>query len=522
MPYCIYLRKSRADAESEARGEGETLARHEKILMDLAARRHLEIVKIYREIVSGDNIASRPQMQQLLADLEEGMYDGVLVMEVERLARGDTIDQGIVAQAFKYSGVKIITPIKDYDPNNEFDEEYFEFGLFMSRREYKVINRRLQRGRFASAKEGHWLSWRPPYGYRIIPIEGAKGHTLEIVPENAQIVRMIFEWYTVGLTDKDGITRPIGFQKIAAELNRLGITSPRHDYWMSEGVKMILTNPVYAGWIRYGYHKIVKRPNQMNNYTFRNEGEYVLAKGLHEAIISQETFDLAQKTISEKPAMPIGYKNEIKGSLAGLMICQKCGRKMVFRRRRADGHHDYLVCHCRSCSNISSPYDYVEAGVISALQNLLHTYEYELAQSEKKENPQIADLEKVIKSIEKELNTLKGQLSSAQTMVERGVYTVEEYVERSKTIKKSIKDRASVLEETKARLEQATRLDRQRSVIIPKIKYVLTTFPTLTAPGQKNALLKEVISSVDYLKETPGTNAGGADVFSLTLHPKIL
>ena len=46
-----------------------------------------------------------------------------------------------------------MTPAKIYDPNNEFDEEYFEFGLFMSRREYKTIKKRLQRGRVSSAKE---------------------------------------------------------------------------------------------------------------------------------------------------------------------------------------------------------------------------------------------------------------------------------------------------------------------------------------------------------------------------------
>ena len=50
------------------------------------------------------------------------MYDGVLVMEVERLARGNSVDQGIIAQAFKYSNTLIITPTKTYDPQNEFDE----------------------------------------------------------------------------------------------------------------------------------------------------------------------------------------------------------------------------------------------------------------------------------------------------------------------------------------------------------------------------------------------------------------
>ena len=92
-------------------------------------------------------------------------------MEVERLARGDTIDQGIVAQTFKLSCTKIITPMKTYDPNNEYDEEYFEFGLFMSRREYKTINRRLQRGRVASVKEGKYVGNKSPYGYTRMKLE---------------------------------------------------------------------------------------------------------------------------------------------------------------------------------------------------------------------------------------------------------------------------------------------------------------------------------------------------------------
>ena len=155
--YAIYLRKSRADIEAEAKGEGETLARHHAQLMELARRRDLNVTRIYKEIVSGENIAARPQMQLLLADISENKYDGVIVMEIERLARGDTIDQGVVAQAFKSTDTKIITPTKTYDPANEFDEEYFEFSLFMSRREYKTIRRRMEAGLLASCKKGNYI-----------------------------------------------------------------------------------------------------------------------------------------------------------------------------------------------------------------------------------------------------------------------------------------------------------------------------------------------------------------------------
>lgn len=144
--YAKYLRKSRKDLEAEAHGSGETLKKHELILNNLSDSLGIkrEQIDTFKEVVSGDSISSRPVIQNLLQLVEQGLYSGVLVVEVERLARGNTLDQGIVANAFQYSNTKIITPAKIYDPSNEFDREYFEFGLFMSRREYNTINRRLQ------------------------------------------------------------------------------------------------------------------------------------------------------------------------------------------------------------------------------------------------------------------------------------------------------------------------------------------------------------------------------------------
>ena len=239
--YCIYLRKSRKDAESEARGEGDTLSRHMNMLTELAQKQELNIVKIYKEIVSGDNIASRPQMQALLADVSSGKYEGVIVAEIERLARGDTIDQGIVAQAFRDSSTKIITPSKTYDPCNEFDEEYFEFSLFMSRREYKTINRRMQAGRLASVKEGNYIGSAAPYGYRKIN-PAPKIHTLEIIPHEAEVIRMIYDLYLDGH----------GTGYIAGELNRTGISPQKSLLWESSSIKKILANPLYSG--KVGMH----------------------------------------------------------------------------------------------------------------------------------------------------------------------------------------------------------------------------------------------------------------------------
>ena len=149
--YVIYLRKSRKDSDLEALGI-DVLKRHEETLLELA--RSLPIGAIYREVVSGDSIDARPEMVRLLSEVESGIWEGVLVVEVERLARGDTIDQGRVQRAFFYSNTLIVTPGKTYNPAIENDNEYFEFSLFMSRREYATIKRRMQAGRIRSVKDG--------------------------------------------------------------------------------------------------------------------------------------------------------------------------------------------------------------------------------------------------------------------------------------------------------------------------------------------------------------------------------
>ena len=93
MSYCMYLRKSRKDLELERLQPGSTLARHESILCSLAKSLTISVQSIYREVGSGDTIQDRPVMQQLLTEVEKGLWEGVLVMEIERLARAFTFVQ---------------------------------------------------------------------------------------------------------------------------------------------------------------------------------------------------------------------------------------------------------------------------------------------------------------------------------------------------------------------------------------------------------------------------------------------
>ena len=167
MKTCIYLRKSRADEELEKKEDVDTLARHRSTLLEVAKKQDLNIVEIKEEVVSGDSIAKRPKMIQLLEEVEQNTYDAVLCMDIDRLGRGDMQDQGKIINTFKESNTLIVTPDKIYNLNNDLDEEMTEFKTFFARRELKVITKRMQRGRVKSIEEGNFIGSTAPLGYKF-------------------------------------------------------------------------------------------------------------------------------------------------------------------------------------------------------------------------------------------------------------------------------------------------------------------------------------------------------------------
>ena len=119
-----YLRKSRME---EGMATDEVLAKHQKTLTDYAAAHGIHIIDTYPEVVSGESLYARPQMLRLLQDVEDGKYDAVLCMDLDRLSRGRMKDQGIILDAFRDSGTLIITPEHTYNLSDDLDDEMAEF-----------------------------------------------------------------------------------------------------------------------------------------------------------------------------------------------------------------------------------------------------------------------------------------------------------------------------------------------------------------------------------------------------------
>lgn len=521
--YCLYLRKSRVDLEAEARGEGETLARHEKLLLEVARRDKLNVTQIYREVVSGETIAARPVIQHVLQEVEEGRWAGVLVVEVERLARGDTIDQGIMAQTFKYSGTKIITPVKVYDPNNEYDEEYFEFGLFMSRREYKTINRRLQRGRLASAKEGKWVSGVAPYGYEKIRVSGDKGWTLRPVEAEADIVRFIFRLYTSGEAGDDGSVKKLGTYSLAVRLDKMGVTPPGGaPCWSSTTVQSILQNPVYIGKIRWNVHKTKKRV--VNNsvrveyYTAPPE-EQVYVDGLHPAIVEEPVFLAAQELLAQKGPPPVQSANTVTNPLAGVLVCGLCGRSIVLRPNAYGG---LLMCHNRVCKNVGSKYAIVEERLLQALSQWLEDYRLEWSDRPPSEEQALMELKsKSIRKAQAEVDTLQKQLERTHDLLEQGVYDTKTFLSRSRSITERINSAQENIAALSAELVEDEARAASRRNIVPKVEKLLEVYSALPSAQAKNDMLKDVLEKVEYTKLQRSGRNGPFDNFELLLYPKL-
>jgi site-specific DNA recombinase len=521
--YCMYLRKSRKD-DNKSESMEETLRRHKEALLELAKRKGLTVSEFYHEVVSGETISARPQMQRLLKDIEQGMWRGVLVMEVERLARGDTADQGRVAKTFKYSETLIITPYKTYDPTNEFDEEYFEFGLFMSRRELKTITRRLQEGRKRSVLEGKYAGNTAPYGYDRIKLNKEKGYTLREVPEEADVIRMIYEWYTAGEKQPDGTYKRLGTTLIARRLNELEICPRKGIVWSSSSIRDILINPVYAGKVRWNWRKANKKLVNGHIVVERPRSEdCIIAEGRHKGIISEEMFNLVQELIKKNPPIPVSEKNTVKNPLAGLVVCGICKRKMI-RRPYGNNYPDTLMCPKASCENVSSHLNLVEEKVIEGLKNWLAGYKLPWNIEEKPQKspgPALEFCRKSLANLEKEITTLRRQQSGLDDLVEQGVYDIDKYKQRSQILAERLKKVEEDYIKVRAMMAEEEKREKECMVIIPKVETIIEAYHAISEPNAKNDLLKEVLKKVVYTKKQGCRWHTSPDSFDLVLYPRL-
>lgn len=496
--YLAYIRKSRYDRDYAELSIEETLKRHRALLESFAKSQGITIDATFEEVVSGESLAERPEMQKLLRIVEQGGVDGVLCVDPDRLSRGNSIDQGIITQTFKYTGTKIITPYKTYDPSNEYDEEFFEFNLFMSRKEYMLINRRLERGRKRSAAEGRFMGSTAPYGYRVVKIKGDKGNTLEIVPEEAEIVKYMFKVY---------IENGIGFTLLADLLNSLNIPTRTGVPWSPPVVSVILHNVVYTGKIRCSHKKTTKKlvdgvVKKSRHYDF----DCPVYEGKHPAIIDDETFEQAQviRNINKKNQTP--KNREFFNVFSGVAYCAECGSKMTATTSYGERR---IMCSNRNCHIMSSPFYVFEEAAMEAIRRWMGHYinAGRFTPKDHRADP----IKKSLTRIEGEIKKLQGQLEKTFELLEQGIYDITVFQARRTSIESQLDEQRAKKQDCEQQLASLDEELTRRSTIIPKIKKLFDSYDTLSAE-EKNHMYKDILTKLTYKKD-PKTRELTIDIY---------
>ncbi|MGN1117050.1 MAG: recombinase family protein, partial [Acutalibacteraceae bacterium] len=198
-------------------------------------------------------------------------------------------------------------------------------------------------GRKQKAREGKWNGGFAPYGYYL-----EKGE-LKIAEDEAEIIRLIYDMFIHTNVGANGIAKYLsqhGYEKKQRQNGTLSTFSAHF-------VKLVLDNPVYCGKLAYGRRKTEKVNGARNEYHIVKQDEYPVYDGIHEAIVSEEDWLLAQKKRKQT-----GVRNEKVYSLehqhllSGIVCCPECGQPMygsVNRKRKKDGtfYRDYWYYACK-------------------------------------------------------------------------------------------------------------------------------------------------------------------------------
>ena len=293
---------------------------------------------------SGKNIGGRPDFQRMLDDIASGKdsIDFVLVFKLSRFGR-NAADVLSSLQIMQDYGANLICVEDGIDSSKDSGKLMISVLSAVAEIERENILVQTMEGRKQKAREGKWNGGFAPYGYYL-----EKGE-LKIAEDEAEAIRVIYDKFIHTNMGANGIAKYLnqhGYEKKQRQNGTLSTFSAHF-------VKLVLDNPVYCGKLAYGRRKTEKVNGARNEYHIVKQDEYPVYDGVHDAIISEEDWLLAQdkrkKTGVKNKKV---YSLEHQHLLSGIVCCPECGQPMygsVNRKRKKDGtfYRDYWYYACK-------------------------------------------------------------------------------------------------------------------------------------------------------------------------------
>ena len=392
----IYIRVSTAKQEDRY-----SLKQQREDLPRMAADRGWTCTIYDEGVASAETMAARPQFQRLLADVRSGVIDVLFVKEIERIIRtGSRQERGEVLDLLTKHKVRIETPSNAYNPANENDAFTLDLLFSLSSREKRIIIRRMSGGAIKAAQEGRYLGSRfSPYGYEYDKTySDIKLRKLVVVPKEAEVVRLIFTMYLDGHGTAQ-ITRHLNTHGYKPRLRKQNVTDKATgektrqvvsaDRFYSKFICDVLKNQVYLGkiiWNKCHYSDEVKNRSGGKKYIRNPQSQWIAARGQHEPIIDQETFDQAQAVLRQRRDRHGVPRRSIPSDylLTRVLICNLCNQHMVGglaqQNRRLGTKRKWYWCstyklHTRDCPGERIHADKAEVEVVAKLRQVCQSEE---------------------------------------------------------------------------------------------------------------------------------------------------
>ena len=290
---------------------------------------NMELVDIYAdEGITGTSLNKREDFKRMLNDARLGKIDRIYVKSVQRFARNSLECLESVRKLSEY-GTSVYFENDRIDTRNMSSEMILYIKSAFAQNDSLNFSKRMTTSYHMRMERGEFITCCAPYGYIV------DGGTLRIVPEEAEVVKRIFDMYLSGY----------GYMKIAAILNKESVLS-RENKWTGYHIRYILTNEKYMG------DSLLQKNFTPDVLPFRrqkNNGErdkfYITAS--HPAIISKDVFDSVQQRFREMERYVSKEKKGEKHLLSCMIVCDCCG--CLYKRRLQNGIAYWI------CSNKGNP-----------------------------------------------------------------------------------------------------------------------------------------------------------------------
>ncbi len=500
----IYLRLSRDDEDIDG-NKSETLSgctsmpcgrkvesnsissQRDMIRSFIRKQDDMEIYDIYVDDgFSGANF-DRPEFKRMMKDIEAGHVDCVIVKDLSRLGR-DYIEAGrLIQKTFPAFSVRFIALTDHFD---SLTADYNETSLVVPVKNFvndsysRDISGKVRSHQKIKREKGEFIGAFAVFGYKK-----SEDNRNQLVPDDyaADIVKKIFAWKIEGYSnlaiakrlDEMGILSPMEYKKLCGEKFQTSFVTEAKARWSSVAIKRILTNETYIGTLVQG--KEEKINYKVKKSVRKPEDEWVRVPKAHEAIISNEDFEIVQDLLKVDTRAVSGEKKA--HIYAGLLLCGDCMEPMTRRINRYKGRETVaFICSTQnnggSCSRHAISEEDLNFLVLTGLRQQVALFLDKSRVLEKIEQMEIHFEE--VAAFDKEIQKLHGEQDKYLNLraalyedLKKGIITEEDfknfreiYEKRYRELQKSI----SSQEETIKKLFQSgitagINLERMKNVM---------------------------------------------------------